>query len=167
MEVTQLCLTLWDPMDYTVHGILQARILKWAAFPFSRGSSQARDRTQVCHIAGRLFNQLSHKGSPRVLEWVAHPFSSGSSWHRNRTRVSCIAGGFFTNWTIREAHRLQWAGTKMLSWVFADWLKQCYFLYMEQREVLQPGQETCAEQPNTEWLTLAFLFLNSWAYKLS
>ena len=103
MEVTQLCLTLWDPMDYTVHGILQARILKWAAFPFSRGSSQARDRTQVCHIAGRLFNQLSHKGSPRVLEWVAHPFSSGSSWHRNRTRVSCIAGGFFTNWTIREA----------------------------------------------------------------
>ena len=37
---------------YTVHGILQARILGWVAFPFSRGSSQPRDRTQVCHIAG-------------------------------------------------------------------------------------------------------------------
>ena len=46
---------LCDPMDYTVHGILQARILEWVAFPFSRGSSQPRDRTQVCCIAGRFF----------------------------------------------------------------------------------------------------------------
>ena len=38
-----------------VHGILQARILEWVAVPFSRGSSQARDRTQVYHIAGGLF----------------------------------------------------------------------------------------------------------------
>ena len=38
-EVAQLCLTLCQPMDYTVHGILQARILEWVAFPFSRGSS--------------------------------------------------------------------------------------------------------------------------------
>ena len=42
-------------MDYTVHGILQARILEQVAFPFSRGSSQPRDRTQVSHIAGRFF----------------------------------------------------------------------------------------------------------------
>jgi len=42
-------------MDYTVHGILQARILEWVAFPFSRGSSQPRDPTQVSHIAGRFF----------------------------------------------------------------------------------------------------------------
>ena len=34
-------------MDYTVHGILQARILEWVTFSFSRGSSQPRDRTQV------------------------------------------------------------------------------------------------------------------------
>ena len=40
---TQLC----DLMVYTVQGILQARILQWAAFPFSRGSSQPRDRTKV------------------------------------------------------------------------------------------------------------------------
>ena len=43
VKVTQLCLTLWDPMDYTVHRILQARILEWVAFPFSRGSSQPRN----------------------------------------------------------------------------------------------------------------------------
>ena len=44
-----------DPMDYTVHGILQTRILEWVAYPFSRGSSQPRDRTQVSCIAGRFF----------------------------------------------------------------------------------------------------------------
>ena len=42
-------------MNYTVHGILQARVLEWVAFPFYRGSSQSRDQTQVSRIAGRLF----------------------------------------------------------------------------------------------------------------
>ena len=42
-------------MDYTVHGILQARTLEWVAFPFSRGSSQPRDQSQVSHIAGWFF----------------------------------------------------------------------------------------------------------------
>ena len=41
--VTQSCLTLSDPMDYIVHGILQARIPERVAFPFSRGSPQPRD----------------------------------------------------------------------------------------------------------------------------
>ena len=45
--VTQLYLTLWEPMDYSspgssVHGILQATILEWVAIPFSRGSSRPR-----------------------------------------------------------------------------------------------------------------------------
>ena len=39
MKVAQSCLALSDPMDYTVHGILQARILEWVSFPFSRGFS--------------------------------------------------------------------------------------------------------------------------------
>ena len=50
-----MCLTLCDHKDYTVPGILQARILEWVAIPFSKGSSQTRDRTQVSHIAGRFF----------------------------------------------------------------------------------------------------------------
>ena len=48
---------LGDPMDYTVHGILQARILEWVAFPFSRGSSQPRVWIQVSHIAGGFFTR--------------------------------------------------------------------------------------------------------------
>ena len=55
VKAVQSCLTLCDPMDYTVHGILQARILEWIGVPFSRGYSQPRDRTQVSHIAGRFF----------------------------------------------------------------------------------------------------------------
>ena len=46
--------SLW-PVDYTVRGILQARILKWVAFPFSRGSSQPRDQNPGLPIAGGLF----------------------------------------------------------------------------------------------------------------
>ena len=54
VKVAQSCPTLCDPMDYTVHGILQARVLEWVAFPFSRGSSQPRDRIQFSCIAGRF-----------------------------------------------------------------------------------------------------------------
>ena len=59
-KVAQLCLTLYDPMDYTVHGyivheILQARILEWVAFHFSKGSSPPRDQIQVSCIAGGFF----------------------------------------------------------------------------------------------------------------
>jgi len=44
VKVAQSCPILCDPVDYTIHGILQARILEWVAVPFSRGSSQPRDR---------------------------------------------------------------------------------------------------------------------------
>ena len=55
VKVAQSCLTLCDPTDYTAHEILHTRILEWVAIPFSRGSSQPRDRTQVSHIAGGFF----------------------------------------------------------------------------------------------------------------
>ena len=57
MKVAQSCPTLCDLMDYTVHGTLQGRILKWVAFPFFRGSYQPRNRTQVsCTAGGFLTN---------------------------------------------------------------------------------------------------------------
>ena len=55
VKVAQLCPTLCDPMDCTVHEILQARILEWVAFSFSRGSFQPRDGSQVSLIAGGFF----------------------------------------------------------------------------------------------------------------
>ena len=43
VKVVQLCLTLFDPIDYTVQDVLQTRILQWGAFPFFRESFQPRD----------------------------------------------------------------------------------------------------------------------------
>ena len=55
VKVVQSCLALCTPMDYTVHGILQGKILGWVAFPFSSGSFQPRDQPQVSCIAGGFF----------------------------------------------------------------------------------------------------------------
>ena len=58
VKESESCSVVFDslqPMDYTVHGILQARILEWVALPFSRRSSQPRDQTQVSYIAGEFF----------------------------------------------------------------------------------------------------------------
>ena len=55
VKVAELCPALCDPIHCIVCGILQARTLEWVAFPFSRGSSQPRDWTQVSRIAGGFF----------------------------------------------------------------------------------------------------------------
>ena len=55
MDYVWTFLTLCNPMDYIDYRILQARILEWVAFPFSRVSTQPRHRTQVSHIAGGFF----------------------------------------------------------------------------------------------------------------
>ena len=66
VKVIQSCPTLCNPMDYTVHGIFQARILEWGVFPFSRVSSQPRDRTQVSCIASGFFTSWA----TREAQWV-------------------------------------------------------------------------------------------------
>ena len=95
VKVAQLCPTLYNPMDYTVHGILQARILKWVAFPFlgdlpNPGIKPRSPTLQADSLSAEP------QGSPRILEWGACPFSSGSSLPRNQTGISCIASRFFT-----------------------------------------------------------------------
>ena len=54
-------------MDYTVYGILQARILEWVAFPFSRESSQPRDWTQVSHMAGEFFTSWAKREAQGIF----------------------------------------------------------------------------------------------------
>ena len=114
-------------MDCIVHGILQARILEWVAFHFSRWSSQPRDWTQISLIAADSF-PAEPQGKPN-----AYPFSSRSSrssWSRNWTEVSCIAAGFFTRWATREAHThnrackhlLTWLNWGMLYWEGGPWV---------------------------------------------
>ena len=67
-EVAQSCPTLCDPVDCSppcssVHGIFQARVLKWVATSFSRGYSRPRNRTQVTCIVSKTLYRLSHQGS--------------------------------------------------------------------------------------------------------
>ena len=65
-ERAQLCPILCNSMDYTV----QARILEWVAFPFSKGSSQLRDWNQVSHIACGFFTNCA---TSRAQEyWSGH-----------------------------------------------------------------------------------------------
>ena len=64
-KVAQSCLTICDPMDHTVHGIPQARILEWIAIPFFRGSSQTRGQTQVSLIAGGFFTSWATREEPQ------------------------------------------------------------------------------------------------------
>ena len=74
LKISQSCLTLCDLMDYAIQGIIQARILKWVAFPFSRGSSQPRDWTQVSPTAGGFFTSWptgedhTSKGMVKILQ---------------------------------------------------------------------------------------------------
>ena len=62
------------PNPYRVHGILQARILEWVAFPFSRGSSQPRDSTQVSRIAGGFFTSWATGEAQEY--WSGQPIPS-------------------------------------------------------------------------------------------
>ena len=67
VKVIQSCPTLCDPVAYTVHGILQARILEWVAIPFSGGSSQPRNQTHVSYIGRQILYCLSHQRSPFLV----------------------------------------------------------------------------------------------------
>ena len=77
-------------MNYTVHEILQARIPKRVTFPFSRGSSQPRDRTQVSHIAGRFFTTWLTMWAQYFWPWVlASPHMAGT-YSVLRWQIHCV-----------------------------------------------------------------------------
>ena len=74
-KVAQLCPALCDPMDYTVHGILQARILEWVAYPFASRSSRPRNQTGVSTLqVDSLPAELP--GKPNVSKEDFNQFSS-------------------------------------------------------------------------------------------
>ena len=151
MKVTQSCPTLCNPMDYTVRGILQARRLEWVAFPFSRGSSQPRDRSQVSHIAGGffiswatreallrpskaiMFTSLCQHGCCTLIQkkgiWKYYSQKvSGSVLNQVnneyiKTRSSWIATGKYIQYSVLEHH-----GKEYLKNVYM-WITESFFLY--------------------------------------
>ena len=61
--------TTYSPPGFSLHGILQARILEWIAISFSRGSSQPRHQTQISCIPGRFFAIWATR---EVLSYILH-----------------------------------------------------------------------------------------------
>ena len=97
-QVTQSCQTLCDPVDYTVCGILQARILEWVAFPFSRGSSQPRDWTQVSCIAGGFFTNWAIREAPRTQLTYSRWKLGHSFWSLWDTELFFLSSLFHDAW---------------------------------------------------------------------
>ena len=104
-ESAQSCLTLCNPMDgslpgSTVHGIFQARILKWASISFSRGSSQPRDQTWVSYIADRHFTVWADS----MLK--SRDVTLPAKVHLVKAMVFPVITYGCENWTIKKAeHR--------------------------------------------------------------
>ena len=70
VKAAQSCPTLCNPMDCTVHGILQVPVLEWVVIPFSRGSSQPREGTQVSFIAGEFFTSWATREAYGKNDWL-------------------------------------------------------------------------------------------------
>ena len=109
VKVAQLCLTLFNPMDYSVHGILQSRILEWMAVPFSRGSSQPRDRIQVSRVAGRFFTSWATREAQEY--WSEQPILSpgdlpdpGIELWSPTLQVDSLSGELAAKPTCRNGH---------------------------------------------------------------
>ena len=131
VKVAHSCLTVYDSIDFTVCGILQARILERVACPFSRGSSQPRDRTQVSRIAGGSFtNQATRETLYAIIvpiyheeietqkrlsssackytscNWILATHSSILPWKISRTEKP---GGLQSMGSQRVGHNWAWA----------------------------------------------------------
>ena len=110
VKVAQSCPTLCDPMDYTVHGILQARVLEWVAFPFSRGSSQPRDRIHVSCISciGRLI----------LYHWAT--WEAPSKYQKSPSSQS---------YGFSSSYAWMWELDYKESWTLKNW---CFWTVLEQ-----------------------------------
>ena len=106
---------LWPHGLYTVHGILQARILEWAAFPFFRVSSQLRDWTQVSHIAGQFFISWATREALSLLGEFAIPL------------VLCLRSKNLKQWTDQCYSSVLFGKQRKMhpGGVRAGWPKRC------------------------------------------
>ena len=118
----QSCPTLCDPMNYTVHGILQARILEWVAFPFFRGTSRPRDRTQVSRIVGSCFTVWATREAHAPFYFITKGFKA--PW-RYQGSALCVG-----NTTIPECMKsLPWPDptpSRSMSFYSGDYYSQAF-----------------------------------------
>ena len=122
-EVTQSCLTLWDPMDCSlsssfIHRILQARILEGVAISFSRGSSRPRDQTRVSHIGGRRFNLWATREAhdsilePQKASWQDQMINKLiHCWGQSAFRVHACKPSALSMVIAMQGNQMRFSGT--------------------------------------------------------
>jgi len=151
-----------------VHGLLQARILEWVAIPFSRGSSQCRDQTQVSHITGGFFNS-----------WApGKPFTSISSLKSDAQyflkQKIIIEDSPITK--VRTDPR-SWYGSANTIWRMKSYTSkspgegngspvQCYYLKNSMdREAWRATIHRITESDMTEQLTYTYKEQSQWVFE--
>ena len=117
VKVTHSCPTLCNSEDYTVHGILQARILVWVAFPFSRGIFPTPG-IEPSSPALRVDSLPAEPPGKPKNTWVGSlSLLQGIFPTQESTGFTRIARGFFTSWATREALSLslfkQWCPARL------------------------------------------------------
>ena len=126
--VSESCLTLATPPGSSVHGILQARILEWAAIPFSREFSWPRDQTPgwnpISCISGRFFTVWANRHAQGIWErgleramglgagyvWVTEGIGFGEDRIED-TRPKIRSSGGVQSWRNRQSK-----GPRFWSW---------------------------------------------------
>ena len=105
-----LCLTLCDPMDYTVHGILQAKILEWVTIPFSRGFSHPGIKPRW------ILYQLRHQGNPS-FSWIV--VDGRLCFCGNDTVTESKLALLTTQWASKSEMRCGDSSVQFSRWLFA------------------------------------------------
>ena len=121
--------SLW-PHGLYIPWILQARILQWVSFPFSRGSSQPRDRTRVSCIAGGFFTswatRKAHQSPPLSSNTILQP----------QLETCFLCSNIWTAKTGDKGHKINWEwAPRMISAV-----PDCFSSY---------PHNNCPKQPRT------------------
>ena len=130
-------------MDYIVHGILQARILEWVAFPFSRGSSQPRDWTQVSWNAGGFFTIWTTRkpkntgvSSLSLLQWIFPNQESNQGLLQCRQilyHLSHQGSSRILEWV---AYPFSSGSSQTRNWTRVSWIAGRFFTNWTTRETL-------------------------------
>ena len=133
MEVAQSRPTLCNPMDYTAHGILQARTLKWVAVPFSRGTSQPRDQSQVSCIAGGFFTSWATKEAHVTTFWDPGKNAYRSVLFQKEAQLLSVWRGDSCPWVSPISVHLLSRGAD----IFCSELNYQGYLYSKQSEKIE------------------------------
>ena len=159
--VSQLCLTLCDPMDCSpqgssVHGIFQARILEWVAIPLSRGSSRPSDWTLVCSIAGRFLTIWA------TMVPCIHLALQSSRWVQGLAFCPQISNGseelIFQSAQLLTYYWHRASTLKLLTCGTRNQKEQCFFLFLRFR--------TLSMEWNVLYFYLCFFFFRNICYIL-